>query len=109
MVKQYPHYLFIESSSESFQDTDGSFVECEVSRNFLSMCREESNGGGSQNQVAGGDYHKSSSLIQLPKSCPKVDKGTKIIVANDPECVDIRIEGEVLNFDKTQLHSRLWV
>lgn len=109
LVKQYPHYLFIEVATESTQDSQGNWTECEVSRKFISMCREESDGKGTEYQVAGGDYQKATSVIQCPKSCPFVGKGTRVIVANDKDCTDIRIDGICLNFDPAQLHSRLWL
>ena len=109
MVKQYPHFLFIEEATESIQDADGNWTECTVSRKFISMCREESDGRGTEFQVAGGEYHKATSVIQCPKNCPKVNKGAKVLIANDPECADVRTVGIRLNFDPAQLHSRLWV
>ena len=109
MAKQYPHYLFIEEAGESVQDSQGIWTESETTRKFISMCREESDGKGAEYQVAGGEYHKATSTIQLPKSCPKVAKGAKVIIANDAECADVRIAGVCLNFDPAQFHSRLWV
>jgi hypothetical protein len=108
-VKQYPHYLFAEVTESSVQDEQGNWTEAKVSRKFLSMCREEADGRGSEFQVAGGEYHKATSLIQCPKSCPEVTKGTKVVIANDRECSSIRIEGVCLNFDPAQLHCRLWL
>lgn len=109
MVKQYPHFLFIETTPESTQDEKGAWTETEVSRKFISMCREESDGKGTEYQVAGGEYQKATSLIQCPKSCPVVQRGAKVFIANDRDCQDIRIQGVVLNFDPAQLHSRLWL
>ena len=54
IVKQYPHYLFIEVAPESIQDEKGAWTETEPSRKFISMCREESDGRGAEYQVAGG-------------------------------------------------------
>ena len=108
-VKQYPHFLFIEEAGESVQDEQGNWTECIMSHKFISMCREETDGKGTEYQVAGGEYQKATSIIQCPKSCPKVAKGTRVIIANDKECTDIRIAGICLNFDPAQLHSRLWV
>ena len=65
-VKQYPHFLFIEEAGESMQDANGNWTECEVSRKFISMCREESDGKGTEYQVAGGEYQKATSVIQCP-------------------------------------------
>lgn len=107
--KQYPHFLFLEEATESVQDSQGNWTECEVSRKFISMCREESDGKGTEYQVAGGEYQKATSVIQCPKTCPVVSKGAKVIVANDKECTDVRIAGICLNFDRGQLHSRIWV
>jgi hypothetical protein len=75
---------------------------------FLSMCREETDGRGTEIQV-GGIMHKITSLIQLPKTCPKVELGAKVVVANDAEGADVRITGVCLRFDPSQLHSRLWL
>lgn len=108
-VKQYPHYLFIEVADQSVQDEQGNWTTSKVSREFISMCREESDGRGAEYQVAGGEYHKATSLIQCPKTCPFVSKGAKIYVANDRNCESVRIEGVCLNFDPAQLHCRLWV
>ena len=108
-VRQYPHFLFIEDAAESVQDAGGNWIECESSRKFISMCREESDGKGTEYQVAGGKTQKATSVIQLPTTCPKVAKGAMVVIANDMDCSDIRIAGICLNFDKAQLHSRLWV
>lgn len=108
-VKQYPHFLFVEVAEESTQDENGNWTECESSRKFISMCREESDGKGTEFQVAGGEYQKATSLIQCPKNCPKVHKGAMVYVANDKECEDVRIKGICLNFDPAQLHCRLWL
>lgn len=108
-VKQYPHYLFIEDATESYQDELGNWVVSETSCKFISMCREETNGKGTELKIAGGDFIKASSLVQCPTTCPIVENGTKIIVADDPDCHNVRISGVSLKFDKGQLHSRLWV
>ncbi len=109
IVRQYPHYLFIEEAGESVQDETGNWTEAEATRTFMSMCRVEPDGRGTEYDVAGGDYIKATALVQCPATCPVVAKGTKIFVANDSECADVRISGVCLNFDKAQLHSRLWV
>lgn len=108
-VKQYPHYLFIEDADTVVQDELGNWKTSNLSRKFLSMCREEPDGRGSEFVVAGGEYHKVTSLIQCPKNCPNVDIGTKVIIANDRKCESIRREGICLNFDHAQLHCRLWL
>lgn len=108
-VKQYPHFLFVEETAASTQDANGNWSEGGTSIRFLSVCREESDGKGTEYQVAGGEYQKATSVIQCPKTCPRVGKGERVIVANDMDCSDIRISGVCLNFDMAQLHTRLWV
>ena len=108
-IVQYPHFLFIEETPDAVQDEQGYWSESESSRKFLSRCREESDGRSTEYQVAGGKSYKATSVIQLPKYCPKVNKGARVIIANDIDCSDIRISGICLNFDAAQLHSRLWL
>ena len=110
VVEQYPHYLFAVESGESVKDETGSWSDVtEQKLTFLSRCREEADGRGTEINVGGGKFHKVTSLIQLPKTAPKVEEGAPVIIANDPEGTDIRIKGVCLKFDAAQLHSRLWV
>ncbi len=108
-VKQYPHYLFVYSSGEARQNEDGTWENTTSVLKFHSFCREETNGGGQEVQVAGGIFRRYSSLIQLPKCGDNVGEGTSVIVANNSDGSDIRIKGQVLKFDKGQLHSRIWL
>jgi hypothetical protein len=107
-VKQYPHFLFLATPGETVRNDDGDFVAGTPTNTFLSSCREETDGRGSEIQV-GGVAHKVTSLIQLPKTCPDVALGAKVIVANDANCSDVRITGVCLNFKRDQLHARLWL
>jgi hypothetical protein len=110
MVKQYPHYLFaVIAGDESVQDENGNWTEAQESVEFVSMCREETNGKGSQIQIAGGTFYLFASLIQSPKNSTRVDVGTMVFVANDEAGLDIRIKGQSLKFDNGQLHNRLWL
>lgn len=109
MVKQYPHYLFSVKTSESKQGEDGYWSDGESSIELLSMCREETDGRGSEVQTADGTYRRFSSLIQIPKGSLVVEVGTIVIVSDNQDGTSIRIKGVALKFDKGQLHSRLWV
>ena len=110
MIKQYPHYLFaVTSETESVQDANGNWSDSDPEKVFLSVCREETDGRGSEIQVAGGTFRRFTSLIQLPKTAPKVDDGTSIIVADNADGTSVRITGVVLKFSADQFHSRLWV
>jgi hypothetical protein len=110
MVVQYPHYLFAVKAGESTQDENGDWTDpTEESIEFISMCREETNGKGSQIQVAGGIFHVFASLIQLPKGAQSVDVGTAVFVSNNEDGSDVRIRATNLKFDSGQLHSRVWI
>lgn len=110
VTKQYPHYLFaVVAGDESVQDETGNWSESGTTNMFVSMCREETDGRGSEIQVAGGKFRRFTSLVQLPKGAPEVEDGTSVFVSNNEDGTDIRISGEALKFDAGQLHSRLWV
>lgn len=108
-IAQYPHYLFAVETTESCRDDDGNWIPGQTTVVFKSRCREETNGKGSQIQLAGGNFHIFSSLVQLPKGTSKITEGSEVIITDDAEGNDIRIKGEVLKFSKEQLHSRLWI
>ena len=109
-IIQYPHYLFaVNSGNESMQDENGNWSEAQSSNEFVSACREETDGRGSEIQVAGGTFHRFTSLVQLPKGAPAVDVGTSIFVADNADGTGVCVQGVVLKFDVGQLYSRLWV
>lgn len=108
-IEQYPHFLFALETSETYRDDDGNWIPGSTQLGYVGKCREETNGKGSQIQLAGGVFHTYSSLIQLPKGTRKISEGTKVVVANDQSGEDERIQGEVMKFDQGQLHSRLWL
>ena len=107
-MKQYPHFLFMVSAVDTGRDSKGNYIEPTTSTIFLAECREETNGKGRQ-ITRGGQFIIFSSLIQLPISCTPIKEGIKVFVSNDPTGIDKRIEGIVLQFDKGQLHNRLWI
>lgn len=109
MVRQYPHYLFALTTGESTQEEDGYWSDEDQQAIFLSMCREETDGRGSEVQTADGTYRKFSSLIQIPKGALIIEEGTSVFVAENEDGSGVRIKGTALKFDKGQLHSRLWV
>lgn len=108
-IRQYPHFLFVYSSGEAHQNEDGAWEDTFSVLDFHSVCREETAGSGQEVQVAGGVFMRYSSLILLPKGSGKVAEGATVVIANDSNGNDVRIKGQVLKFDKGQLHSRIWV
>lgn len=101
--------MFAVIGGESVQDENGNWTQPNESIEFISMCREETNGRGSQIQVADGTYHVFTSLIQLPKGAKEVSIGTTVFVSTQEDGSGVRIQGVNLKFDNGQLHSRLWV
>ena len=110
-IVQYPHYLFVvKNGGEAYQDGDGNWVQPDNAKpEMVSICREETNGKGTQIQVAGGTFRVFSAMIYLPKGAPVIADGTTVFASNDIAGTDIRIKGTALKFDDGQLHSRLWV
>lgn len=108
-IKQYPHYLFSLQTTETQRDEDGNWIPGTTEFVLVGRCREETTGKGSQIQTAGGVFTLYSSLVQLPKGTKRIPEGVEVIVSDDTGRESIRIQGEVLKFDKGQLHSRLWV
>lgn len=110
MVKQYPHFLFaVIPCGESIQDENGDWSDSGATNVFISMCREETDGRGSEIQVAGGTFRRFTSLVQLPKGAQRVEDGTSVFVADNADGSGIRVTGTALKFDDGQLHSRIWV
>ena len=109
-VKQYPHYLFVVIGGDAVQNDDGNFVpEGEPETRFISVCREETSGRGNELQVGGALFFKYSSLVQIPNGCPDVEDGATVFVSNFQDGTGVRIKGQVLKFDRGQLHCRLWI
>ena len=109
-IEQYKHYLFAVVGGEATKDESGAWTDdTEEHLVFLSRCREEADGRGTEINVGGGKFHKVTSLIQLPKGAPIVENGAPVLVANSPDGDNIRIQGVCLKFDPAQLHSCLWV
>jgi len=111
MITQYPHYLFaVKNGGEAYQDGDGNWVQPDDATPVLiSACREETNGKGTQIQVAGGTFYVFASLVQLPKGAPVVEVGTTVFVSDNADGSGVRIKAPVLKFDNGQLHSRIWL
>lgn len=109
MIRQYPHYLHSVSTTPSTQDENGYWLDGQQSVTFLSVCREETDGRGSEVQIADGTYRKFSSIVQIPKGDLRIQEGTTVIVSEDSDGNIVRIKGTVLKYDKGQLHNRLWL
>ena len=112
-IKQYPHYLFVITGGEAVQNEEGNFVvtgvELESETQFVSVCREETNGRGNELSVGGGKFYKYSSVVYLPKGSQHICEGSAVFVSDFADGSGVRIKGQSLKFDRGQLHCRLWV
>jgi carbonic anhydrase len=119
MVKQYPYLLQLlsvaqlETTDNNDRDENGDWVLTEsqtkpTSYTTISVCRNERNSGGSDFQfVVDGVNYTYDSIIYAPKSCPILVLGSTIKVTEING--KSRIEGTVKRFDKSQMHTRIWV
>lgn len=123
--RQSPHYLYKRTNGEAVQAANGSWQASETEWTLHSVCREETNGKGTQIQTANGRFVTFASLIQTPKGVERIPEGVEIAVADKPlepsQLLNqhtmeeakisgvVRISGECLKFDKGRLHCRLWV
>lgn len=118
--RQYPHYLYRYEVGEATQDENGSWQTASESWVFHCVCREETNGKGTQIQATNGQFITFASLVQLPKGTQRVPEGTLIAVAEMPlepsQLLEeakaagvIRVSGDCLKFDNGRLHCRIWV
>lgn len=110
-VKQYPHFLFVNKvNSNSIQDADGNWIEQSTGEiTLLGPCREEVSGGGSVIKLADGEFHKYSSIVQMPLSIHDVKTGEEVVITTDELGERVRTKAPVIKFDRGQLHCRLWV
>lgn len=109
-VKQYPYYLFVVGNvAESKQDDEGNWTESTTVNTYVCRCRDEVSHKDTEIAVAGGTFHKVTSIIYMPKGIKPIADGTTVFVSNDAAGTDIRIKGEALKFDPAQLHCRLWL
>ena len=114
----FPHYLFLCTSSFSSQQADGTWSESTPSLSFVCRCREEANSKGQEVPIANTLYHhvqsanasfrRFASVVYLPKGTLKIPIGTTIMVCNDAQGTEVRLQANVQKYDQGQLHCRLW-
>jgi hypothetical protein len=116
-AKQYPHFLFVHILTASEQDGAGNWSDPIDNWVLHSICREETNGKGSVVNGFDGKSTVFSSTVFLPRTAEKISEGSEIMICESDE-VNVytsapigvcRVKGQVLNFSKGQLHSKLWI
>lgn len=108
MVEQYPYFLHHLITVEAVFDestatwTDGTEEWIEATK-----CRDEMNGGGGKITTADGEVYVFGAVVYMPFGVSGIKPGDKIkVIDNDG---NIRVSGDVKNFSKGQLNSKLWV
>ena len=128
-LEQYPHFLYRKIPGAITRDADGNYTDGNSEAwEFVSKCREETNGKGTQVNTSDGRTLVYSSLVQLPQSDTVfVPEGTEVFVAREQLSTSslqtltdeglkvlalsrtIATKGVCLKFDQGRLHSRLWI
>lgn len=111
MVDQYPHFLFVfVPGGDSYQDSNGNWVENPGEWILYSACREETNGAGRQINGVDGKARVFSSNVYMPKGTERILEGTQILVSQtDSQEGPLRVKGTILKFDLNTFNCRLWV
>jgi hypothetical protein len=107
MVSQYPYKLFVFETTGDYQDANGDWRSGISSWVFISNCRDETNSKASQINLSDETAYVYDSLIQLPKSCPKVE--VNLLAEIRDLQGNLRVKGTVKRFSRDQLHTRLWL
>lgn len=112
-IKQYPHYLFVVEPPVAVQDERGVWRtdsgDTGATPRLVGRCREETGGRGSIITLQGGVAYTFTALVQLPRGSERIGEGSRVIVSNDAEGMDIRLEGVCMKYSEDQLHHRLWI
>ena len=107
MVTQYPYQLFIFQTNGDHQDANGDWQNGSSGWVLWSKCRDESNTKAAQIKLTDETAYIYESMVQLPKSCQKVDVDL-LAEVRDLEG-NVRVKGTVRRWSRDQLHVRLWL
>lgn len=119
MVSQYPYFLQVlkapnlEAKDAMDRDENGDWVmpmSTTMIYCLISNCRNGGSNGGSNGELKfeiDGVQYVAEAVVFAPNSCPMVAIGSRIRVVQS--CGFVRKEGIVKKFEKSQLHTRLWV
>ena len=108
MFRQYPYNLHkLQVSEERF--TENGFPTAGDSLwVFVTICRNIASGGsGKKTSDEAGTNFKYNYTIVAPRYMADIAENTRIKVTDEEG--NIRFEGSVLRFERTQLHCRIWV
>lgn len=107
MMKIYPYKLYIVETSDAVFDERGMLLPSNEKLVFKSYCRNYSAGNSNITNSETKEVANVSSMIMLPLSCPNIDINSLIIVKGSDN--EERLKGNVVRFERNQLHCRIWV
>jgi hypothetical protein len=102
---QYPHDLYILTTSGGSVNADGDIVPATQQWINVCRCREEKKSGSAVYMNSGTQFEYSSKIF-TPTTCPNLEKGASFEVRNGSE---VRAKGTVKLFDASVNHCRIWV
>lgn len=109
-MKQYPHFLYLKTVYPSTQNEEGNWLPQTEQWIFYSMCREQTNGKGSTVNSIDGKAIVFASVVHLPLKAFSLKEGIEVLVSNiESETGSIRIQKQMLKYDRGQLHDRIWL
>ena len=113
---KYPHYLFVITTSSVQQREDGSWQSPTQALVFLCRCREEAQSKGQEVPLANthvqrgnASFRRFCSVVYFPKGVARLPAGVRILISDDPQGKEVRVEALVQRCDIGQYHARLWV
>ena len=122
----YPHKCYALRLEQSEPDSKGDYSDPVDVWELIGECRAETNGSGREIATADGIQTVFSNIVYFPPESPVIGIGTQIVVLSerignteylsDAQMLQImrqtgqlKASGSCLVFDKTRLHSRMWV
>jgi len=106
MVNRYPHKLYSVPVTSS-RNTDGYAVSSEGTKSPLGECRFEPDGKERETRLTDGSYTSKGGVIYAPTTVGAA--GTGDIVQVEDTYGNVVFKGAVVTFQRTQLHTRIWV
>jgi hypothetical protein len=105
MVKQYPHTIRIETSSDSTRDNNGNWVTGTPST-VEKKGRFETNSGDSFVKTDNGENVVYDGIIYMPLPAIDIAAGAKITALDGDKVLS---QGNVKRFSAGQMNMRIWL
>lgn len=104
---KYTDTLQVEQQAAQQINALGDLVSSPAQWLYLSPCREEPSGAGSEVSGVGATAIKYSSEIFMPSTCPHVPNKALVRVVNTTG--EIQVTGRVLRFKRYKHYAKIWI